>query len=97
MNSRFLSTALEEFEVATEYYKEIDLELGLRFRISIADAITSICLEPLLCPIYVDGIRRRVLLDFPYLIFYIPTSDEITIIAVMHQSREPDYWKKRLD
>lgn len=40
MKSRFLSTALEEFEVATQYYKVIDLDLGLRFRISIADAIT---------------------------------------------------------
>lgn len=97
MKSRFLSTALEEFEAAILYYKEIDLDLGLRFRTSINATITSICREPLLCPIYVDEIRRRVLFDFPYLIFYIQTSDEISIIAVMHQSREPDYWKDRLD
>ena len=97
MKSRFLSTALEEFEDATLFYSDIDLDLGLQFRAVIADAVTSICREPLLCPIYVDEIRRRVLLDFPYLIFYIQISDEITIIAVMHQSREPDYWKNRLD
>lgn len=97
MNSRFFSTALEEFEDATQYYKDIDLELGLRFRTSIADAVTFICQEPLLCPIYIDDIRRKVLSDFPYLIFYIQSSALITIIAVMHQSREPDYWKGRTD
>ena len=97
MKAKFLSEALKEFEDATQHYKEIDIDLGLRFRAVIADAVTSICREPLLCPIYIDEIRRRVLIAFPYLIFYIQTSDEIMVVADMHSSREPDYWKDRLD
>ncbi|MBV9240551.1 MAG: type II toxin-antitoxin system RelE/ParE family toxin [Acidobacteria bacterium] len=73
----------------------MDPSLGRRFRDSIRLAINEIRSKPRSCSYYVDDVRRKVLFDFPYLIFYTATQRRLTIVAVMHQSREPDYWKKR--
>ena len=97
MNVIYDSEALREFEESIEYYKEIDLELAIRFRNSVVAAVSGISRSPLQWSIYVDEVRRRVLSDFPYLIFYICTSEIVTIVAIMHSSREPDYWQGRLE
>lgn len=91
------SDALQEFEKAVGYYKEIDLQLAERFRNDVLDAVKSIRKSPLQWPVYVDDVRRRVLSDFPYLIFYITSSRLITIVAIMHSSREPDRWISRIE
>lgn len=91
------SAALQEYEDAVEYYKDIDLELAKRFRNDVLDAVKGISKSPLQWPIYVDDVRRRVLSDFPYIIFYLTSSELITIVAIMHSSREPDNWLGRLD
>ena len=41
--------------------------------------------------------RKRVMVDFPYAIFYMQGDTDILIVAVMHTSREPDYWLDRID
>jgi hypothetical protein len=33
---------------------------------------------------------------FPYAIFFEPRSDEIVIVAIMHTSRSPGYWRSRV-
>ena len=90
------SAALQEYEDAIEYYKEIDLELAKRFRNDVLDAVKGVSKSPLQWPIYVDDVRRRVLSDFPYIVFYLTSSELITIVAIMHSSREPDNWLGRL-
>lgn len=89
------SAALQEYEDAVEYYKDIDLELAKRFRNDVLDAVKGISKSPLQWPIYVDDVRRRVLSDFPYIIFYLTSSELITIVAIVHSSREPDNWLGR--
>ncbi len=47
--------------------------------------------------LYDDPIRKISLTDHPFSLFYfISKTGTITILAVMHQSRKPDYWKGRL-
>jgi hypothetical protein len=43
-------------------------------------------------------IRRYLLKQFPYSIHYRwePEGDRVSIYAVMHFSRRPDYWRERL-
>lgn len=44
-----------------------------------------------------QDIRRCLTRRFPYGILYTIEADYILILAVMHCSREPDYWKARLN
>ena len=41
-------------------------------------------------------VRRVRIADFPYRIIYEELDDCVLVLAVMHDSREPDYWKSRL-
>jgi len=43
-----------------------------------------------------EDIRRCLTRKFPYGILYTVEEDYILIVAVMHCSREPGYWKKRV-
>lgn len=40
--------------------------------------------------------RRKLLQRFPYALVYLVEDEQIFIIAVMHQRREPGYWHKRV-
>ena len=40
--------------------------------------------------------RRRLLSRFPFGIIYCIEKDIIVVVAVMHLSRKPNYWIKRL-
>jgi hypothetical protein len=46
-------------------------------------------------PYVSDKHRRRRMKKFKYGIVYEIISDEIVIVAFMHLSRQPDYWKDR--
>lgn len=97
MKARFHSMALDEFAETVSYYKEVDLALAKRFRASVRAMVTSIEKAPLLGQLYIDDVRKRVLSDFPYVIYYQPFERLTMIIAVMHTSRQPDYWLDRID
>jgi hypothetical protein len=34
---------------------------------------------------------------FPYQLIFLTSSDEIVVVAVMHERRRPTYWIDRLD
>ncbi len=46
-------------------------------------------------PKFSSGFRRFILSRFPYSVIYRKNNDSIYIIAVMHNSRKPEYWLKR--
>ncbi len=49
------------------------------------------------CPVVHEDIRRFFIHHFPFGIYYsIEKDNTILIIAIMHMSRKPDYWKNRL-
>ena len=43
-----------------------------------------------------EDIRRCLADIFPYGVLYTIEDDYVLIVAVMHLSREPGYWKKRI-
>jgi toxin ParE1/3/4 len=44
---------------------------------------------------YAIGSRRLVLPRFPYNLVYEVHDDLLLIVAVAHQRRHPDYWRRR--
>jgi plasmid stabilization system protein ParE len=92
----FHSEALDEYESAASYYAERDSELQLRFIESIENSIQRILEAPTRWRVIDDDVRRCLAKVFPYGILYTIEADFILIVAVMHFSRKPGYWKERI-
>ena len=96
MRYEFHPEALEEYESAASYYAEKDPNLQLRFIESVENAIERILESPKRWRVIDEDVRRCIANVFPYGILYTIEDDLILIVAVMHFSREPGYWKRRL-
>ncbi|OGQ17651.1 MAG: plasmid stabilization protein [Deltaproteobacteria bacterium RIFCSPHIGHO2_02_FULL_60_17] len=96
MRWEFHPEALEEYREATLYYVERDPALALRFVEAVEDAIRRIVESPERWRVLDEDVRRCLTRVFPYGVLYTIEPDFILIIAVMHCSREPGYWKRRV-
>ena len=97
MNYFFHPEALAEYSEAAYYYSEISSSLAERFIFHIENGIDKIISHPLAWQPIEEDIRRYLIKRFPFGIYYtIEDNDSIIIQAVMHLSREPDYWKSRI-
>jgi plasmid stabilization system protein ParE len=92
----FHPEALEEYREATLYYAERDPSLTLRFVEAVEDAIRRILESPERWRALDEDVRRCLTHVFPYGVLYTIEPEFILIVAVMHCSREPDYWKRRV-
>ncbi len=97
MQFKFHPEALEEYREAARYYAERQTELDLRYVEAVENAITRILAAPERWPYIEDDIRRCLTRIFPYGIIYTVESEYVLIVAVAHCSREPFYWKGRID
>ena len=96
MNWDFHPEALAEYEAAAAYYAGHDQDLQLRFIDTIETAIDLILESPSRWRVIDEDVRRYVVRIFPYGILYTVEDDFVLIVAVMHFSREPGYWKDRI-
>ena len=71
-------------------------ELGHQFIADIEDAIHRVVETPTRWRIIDEDVRRCLVHLFPYAILYTIEDNFILIVAVMHFSREPDYWRERI-
>jgi plasmid stabilization system protein ParE len=93
----FHPEALTEYSEAVQYYVERRLELAQAFINAVEDAVNRIRKSPTLWQIIDEDVRRCLTRRFPYAILYTIEEDYILILAVMHCSREPGYWKNRAE
>jgi toxin ParE1/3/4 len=96
MTYSFHPEADVEFKEAILYYSEKSRSLGLAFYSEIEYAIERIVKNPFLYRVIDEDVRRCLTKRFPYAILYSIEDDYILILAVMHCSRDPLYWKHRL-
>jgi plasmid stabilization system protein ParE len=96
----FHSDAAEEYLGATQYYLDHASPLvATAFVAEVEAAIQTLLASPTTwAVIEKPQIRRYLLSRFPYSIYYRwePERDRVSIYAVMHFSRRPDYWRERL-
>ena len=97
MRYEFHPEALEEYREAAVYYAERDPELALRFVEAIEEAIQRIIEAPSRWRSIDEDVRRCLTRIFPYGVLYTLEPDFVLIVAIMHCSREPGYWKQRVD
>ena len=85
----FLAEARLELATAVDYYDSEYPGLGQALAREARRLCDLIAEEPLVGQVVRPGIRRRLLRRFPYAVLYSLDDDEILIVAVAHQSREP--------
>jgi toxin ParE1/3/4 len=92
----FHPEAEAELRAGIDYYEGQRQGLGAEFRDEVEAATARIAQSPQACPPYGDqGLRKCVLLRFPYTLFYLELDEVIWVAAVAHQRRRPGYWKGR--
>jgi len=96
MKYKFHPDALEEYREAAIWYANREQEIGLRFIANIEDAIHRVVETPTRWRIIDEDVRRCLVHLFPYAILYTIEDNFILIVAVMHLSREPGYWRERI-
>lgn len=95
MTRVFHPEARTEYLESVRYYTQINAALGRRFSAAVERVIAGILEDPQRWRLCRGGVRRRVLRQFPYAIFYRPAGDAVFFLAVAHCSREPEYCRHR--
>jgi plasmid stabilization system protein ParE len=69
--------------------------LGAEFLDEILATCNIIAENPQMYPVLHRGTRRAIIQKFPFGVYYRVENDLVTLIGVMHASRDPNQWKKR--
>jgi len=75
------------------WYADRNQLIADAFRTEVFDAIDLLGASPLGKAADTLGNRRRVLHRFPYSVVYEVIENTVTILAVAHHRRLPDYWR----
>lgn len=96
MHFTFHYEARIEFLEAIEYYENCSSGLGLEFSEEVFSSIQQIIMFPLACSPLSKNTRRCLIRRFPYGIIYATSENRISILAIMHLNKKPNYWQKRV-
>ena len=80
---------------AAAWYENQSTGLGSEFLDEILATCNSISEYPQMYPILHRDTRRAVINKFPFGLYYRVENNLVTIVAVMHGSRDPNKWQKR--
>jgi toxin ParE1/3/4 len=86
--------ALLDISSGFNWYKDRSLTAADGFRKEVFDAIEYVATQPLRQAEDIHGDRRWLLNRYPYTAVYGVAENQVTIIAVAHNRRAPNYWKK---
>ena len=81
---------------AFAWYEEKRPGLGTSFLASVEATLTTIRENPRIFPRVDPSIRRAAMSGFPYGVFYRIDGETIRVIAVLHNARSPEHWKRRV-
>jgi len=87
--------AQELYEAAARYESEVP-ELGFRFADEVERIVGLLLEHPELGSRLDDELRHFVLRRYPFSVVYAVVSDVVYVVAVAHGSREPGYWRPRV-
>jgi len=96
MPVRLLAGAKSEFADSEAWYEERHEGSGAEFYAAVKATITEIATHPFRFPKHGTGVRWCLLKRFPFAVIYAPRPREVVIVAIMHTSRLPDYWRSRV-
>ncbi|MBI4499819.1 MAG: type II toxin-antitoxin system RelE/ParE family toxin [Gemmatimonadetes bacterium] len=97
MTSRvvFRREARAEVRAARKWYDEQVEGLGDEFSRTLDATVAAIASRPRAFPLAYGAFHQCVMRRFPYALFFRIRDDEVIIIAVHHQRRDPESWRAR--
>jgi toxin ParE1/3/4 len=81
---------------AVRFYRAANVEAGRSFAREFKHELALLKERPELGTPYLEGTRRKVFPYFPYCLVYTLKENRITVHAVPHHSRDPEYWLDRI-
>jgi plasmid stabilization system protein ParE len=98
MNYHFITEAQDDLREAAEYYNSRRTGLGFEFAVEVGIAISRVLEAPHRWPELAPAVHKYRLDRFPYAIIYrVPRTDQVEVIAVFNLRRQPDSWKGRMN
>ena len=97
MRPRFLvePEAETELDEAFTWYEGRAAGLGSEFLRAVRAAFALIRRNPEQFPRVRDEVRRALVRRFPYAVYYVPETEQISVLAVIHTRRHPRRWQSR--
>ncbi|HEY4641609.1 MAG TPA: type II toxin-antitoxin system RelE/ParE family toxin [Thermoanaerobaculia bacterium] len=96
MKVKFHPEARVELREAKRWYRDRSPMVAIAFAHTIEHAIHEIVAAPHRYPTGEHDTRHFVIpRRFPYTVVYRIRQTDIVIVAIAHQSREPEYWRDR--
>ena len=98
MTTQISPEAEEDLDQAYAYYEKQLAGLGDEFLHEFRRAVDRVIQNPTAWQLLDDTFRRRRLDRFPYGIVYSVNANpkQIEIVAVMHLSQRPGFWRRRI-
>ncbi|MBS4027511.1 MAG: type II toxin-antitoxin system RelE/ParE family toxin [Ignavibacteriales bacterium] len=88
--------AKSDLKETFQWYESESYGLGEKFIIAFETSAGFIIQNPLMYPIVYKDIRRTLIRNFPYAIFYRIRETKVIVIACLHTSRDPEIWQSRV-
>ncbi|MCI5122554.1 MAG: type II toxin-antitoxin system RelE/ParE family toxin [Candidatus Electrothrix sp. AUS4] len=85
-----------DIEEAAAWYELQRKRLGHEFLDEVLSTFSQIEDNPYIYPVVYRNIRRAVMSRFPFAVYYLLNEEAAVVIAVMHGSRHPARWRKRI-
>lgn len=85
-----------DIEAAFQWYEKEQSGLGLEFLDELRLAYNRIVAGPLKYPHLRSGVRRALLKRFPYIVYFSVEPAVIVVLTVLHASRDPAEWQRRI-
>jgi plasmid stabilization system protein ParE len=77
-----------------DYYAAQGPGLGEKFLTAVTDVFEAIGRYPRMFAAVHGEVRRAILSDFPYAVFYRIEARRVVILAVLHTARDPRLWPR---
>jgi len=97
MTRRFIirHRAERDIQSALDWYESREPGLGDDFLDAVQNKLELIRNFPESCPVIYRDVRRAVVSRFPYVVFYVVGPARVSVLAVLHHSRNPNLWPRR--
>jgi len=85
----------ELYEAASRYESEVS-QLGFHLVDEVERVVRLLLEHPEMGSRLDDELRHFVLRRFPFSVVYAVVSEVVYVVAIAHGSRQPDYWRPRV-
>ena len=98
MTARLVVRRAAEADIAAAalWYEARASGLGAEFLRLVDVALAEVQRMPERFPVVHAQCRRALLRRFPYGIYFVPTAELISVVACMHERRDPRRWEERV-